>query len=140
MKAHPEVSSKNLFFRKDLVGLFQLNSYPFHSRLGDKVDGSRTFDKMGRPLRHSPPNQHCCLPPKHIFLLPQILDSRLCHRRNRKSKHFPRCASITHNLAFRGVRPNQAFAIFANLPIGVPFAMMFKRYHIEHHKVGFYEL
>ncbi|GAA5827069.1 hypothetical protein JCM5353_001859 [Sporobolomyces roseus] len=41
---------------------------------------------------------------------------------------------ITHNLAFRGVRPNRLFAIFANLPIGVPFAMMFKRYHIEHHK------
>lgn len=42
---------------------------------------------------------------------------------------------ITHNLAFRGVRANRLFAIFANLPIGVPFAMMFKKYHIEHHKV-----
>ncbi|GAA6012826.1 hypothetical protein JCM10207_005376 [Rhodosporidiobolus poonsookiae] len=41
---------------------------------------------------------------------------------------------ITHNLAFRGVKANRAFAIFANLPIGVPFAMMFKKYHIEHHK------
>ncbi|GAA5940515.1 hypothetical protein JCM3775_004817 [Rhodotorula graminis] len=41
---------------------------------------------------------------------------------------------ITHNLAFRGVRQNRLFAIFANLPIGVPFAMMFKKYHIEHHK------
>lgn len=42
---------------------------------------------------------------------------------------------ITHNLAFRGVRANRLFAILTNLPIGVPFAMMFKRYHIEHHKV-----
>ncbi|GAA5962978.1 hypothetical protein JCM21900_004330 [Sporobolomyces salmonicolor] len=41
---------------------------------------------------------------------------------------------ITHNLAFRGVKSNRLFAIFANLPIGVPFAMMFKKYHIEHHK------
>ncbi|BGP57848.1 hypothetical protein JCM8202_002504 [Rhodotorula sphaerocarpa] len=41
---------------------------------------------------------------------------------------------ITHNLAFRGVRANRLFAILTNLPIGVPFAMMFKRYHIEHHK------
>ncbi|BGP19565.1 hypothetical protein JCM10213_000165 [Rhodosporidiobolus nylandii] len=41
---------------------------------------------------------------------------------------------ITHNLAFRGVKANRAFAILANLPIGVPFAMMFKKYHIEHHK------
>ncbi|GAA5900068.1 hypothetical protein JCM6882_002605 [Rhodosporidiobolus microsporus] len=41
---------------------------------------------------------------------------------------------ITHNLAFRGVKANRMFAILANLPIGVPFAMMFKKYHIEHHK------
>lgn len=43
---------------------------------------------------------------------------------------------ITHNLAFRGVKANRLFAIVANLPIGVPFAMMFKKYHIEHHKVS----
>lgn len=42
---------------------------------------------------------------------------------------------ITHNLAFRGVKANRLFAIVANVPIGVPFAMMFKKYHIEHHKV-----
>ncbi|GAA5853133.1 hypothetical protein JCM8547_000213 [Rhodosporidiobolus lusitaniae] len=41
---------------------------------------------------------------------------------------------ITHNLAFRGVKANRVFAILTNLPIGVPFAMMFKKYHIEHHK------
>ncbi|KAI5478416.1 sphingolipid delta-4 desaturase [Pseudohyphozyma bogoriensis] len=41
---------------------------------------------------------------------------------------------ITHNLAFKGVKTNRVFAIAANLPIGVPFAMMFKKYHIEHHK------
>lgn len=41
---------------------------------------------------------------------------------------------ITHNLAFRGVRANRLFAIFTNLPVAVPFAMMFKKYHIEHHK------
>ncbi|KAK4702269.1 sphingolipid 4-desaturase/C4-monooxygenase, partial [Phenoliferia sp. Uapishka_3] len=41
---------------------------------------------------------------------------------------------VTHNLAFRGVKANRLFAIFSNLPIGVPFAMMFKKYHIEHHK------
>lgn len=38
---------------------------------------------------------------------------------------------ITHNLAFRGIRANRLLAIFANLPIGVPYAMLFKRYHIE---------
>jgi sphingolipid delta-4 desaturase len=38
---------------------------------------------------------------------------------------------ITHNLAFRGIRENRLFAILANLPIGIPYAMLFKRYHIE---------
>lgn len=59
---------------------------------------------------------------------------------------------ITHNLAFKGVKQNKAFAIFANLPIGIPYSMTFKvclpemylhanfpllsdqRYHLEHHK------
>ena len=44
---------------------------------------------------------------------------------------------ITHNLGFKGVKANRLGAIFANLPIGVPYAMMFKKYHIEHHKVTF---
>ena len=33
---------------------------------------------------------------------------------------------ITHNLAFRGVKANKVLAIFANLPIGVPYAISFK--------------
>ncbi|TDL19611.1 dihydroceramide delta-4-desaturase [Rickenella mellea] len=41
---------------------------------------------------------------------------------------------ITHNLAFKGVKANKALAIFANIPIGIPYAASFKRYHIEHHK------
>ena len=41
---------------------------------------------------------------------------------------------ITHNLAFRSIRANKALAIVANLAIGVPYAMAFKGYHIEHHK------
>ncbi|KIM42089.1 hypothetical protein M413DRAFT_444558 [Hebeloma cylindrosporum] len=41
---------------------------------------------------------------------------------------------ITHNLAFQGVAPNKLLAIFANFPIGIPYAAAFKGYHIEHHK------
>ncbi|KZT68337.1 hypothetical protein DAEQUDRAFT_711903 [Daedalea quercina L-15889] len=41
---------------------------------------------------------------------------------------------ITHNLAFKGIRANKALAVFANLPIGVPYSAAFKRYHLEHHK------
>lgn len=33
---------------------------------------------------------------------------------------------ITHNLAFKGIKANKLWAIFVNLPIGVPYAMMFK--------------
>jgi sphingolipid 4-desaturase/C4-monooxygenase len=33
---------------------------------------------------------------------------------------------ITHNLAFRGVKKNKALAVFANLPIGVPYSAAFK--------------
>lgn len=41
---------------------------------------------------------------------------------------------ITHNLAFKRIRPNKVLAIVANFAIAVPYAMAFKGYHIEHHK------
>ncbi|CAO1636146.1 unnamed protein product [Parajaminaea phylloscopi] len=41
---------------------------------------------------------------------------------------------ITHNLAFKGIKANKMLAIFVNSIIGIPYAMMFKQYHIEHHK------
>lgn len=43
---------------------------------------------------------------------------------------------ITHNLVFKSGKANRLLAIWANLPIGLPFAMMFKRYHDEHHRVS----
>jgi sphingolipid 4-desaturase/C4-monooxygenase len=33
---------------------------------------------------------------------------------------------ITHNLAFRSVWANKTLAIFANLPIGIPYSAAFK--------------
>ncbi len=33
---------------------------------------------------------------------------------------------ITHNLAFKGIKANKALAIFANLPIGIPYSAAFK--------------
>ncbi|KAJ7710142.1 delta 15-fatty acid desaturase protein [Mycena olivaceomarginata] len=41
---------------------------------------------------------------------------------------------ITHNLAFKRIVPNKLLAMFANLPIGVPYSVTFKGYHLEHHK------
>lgn len=33
---------------------------------------------------------------------------------------------ITHNLAFKSIRANRLLAVYANLPIGIPYAMLFK--------------
>uniref|UniRef100_A0A0V0G5D3 sphingolipid 4-desaturase n=1 Tax=Triatoma dimidiata TaxID=72491 RepID=A0A0V0G5D3_TRIDM len=43
---------------------------------------------------------------------------------------------IAHNLAFGHSRPmaNKMLGMFANLPIGLPFSVTFKSYHLEHHK------
>lgn len=41
---------------------------------------------------------------------------------------------VTHYLAFKKRWHNDAFAILINFPIVVPFAMMFKTYHADHHR------
>lgn len=43
---------------------------------------------------------------------------------------------ISHSLAFGYTKPfaNKALAIFGNLIIGVPTAVTFKRYHLDHHR------
>ncbi|KAI0470698.1 fatty acid desaturase-domain-containing protein [Xylariaceae sp. FL0804] len=41
---------------------------------------------------------------------------------------------ISHNLAFRAAWANRALAVFANLPIGVPYSASFRPYHLTHHK------
>ena len=40
---------------------------------------------------------------------------------------------LSHNLAFRKPWQNRAFALFVNLPVGVPVAETFRFYHLLHH-------
>ncbi|KAL8731324.1 MAG: hypothetical protein Q9166_003548 [cf. Caloplaca sp. 2 TL-2023] len=41
---------------------------------------------------------------------------------------------ISHNLAFKSPIANRLFAVFANLPIGLPYSASFRPYHLAHHK------
>ncbi|RQM05488.1 hypothetical protein DH86_00001516, partial [Scytalidium sp. 3C] len=41
---------------------------------------------------------------------------------------------ISHNLAFKSAGANRLIAIFANLPIGIPYSASFRPYHLTHHK------
>lgn len=41
---------------------------------------------------------------------------------------------LSHNLCFKKSYLNKLLAIFTNLPTGVPSAILFQRYHMEHHQ------
>ena len=40
----------------------------------------------------------------------------------------------SHNLGFKKAEHNRLASIFANLPIGAPYAASFKPYHMDHHR------
>lgn len=49
------------------------------------------------------------------------------------SNLFLACHEIAHNLAFAKPLHNKLLSLFANLPVGIPFAISFQKYHMEHH-------
>lgn len=48
---------------------------------------------------------------------------------------------LSHNLFFKEIKYNKLYSIFLNLPIGIPFSISFRDYHLEHHNnLGIYGL
>ncbi len=47
---------------------------------------------------------------------------------------FTAIHETSHHLAFKSLWANRCFAIFINLPLGVPVAMGFEKYHFSHHR------
>jgi len=41
---------------------------------------------------------------------------------------------LAHNLFFKSPKANRYFAMVANWPIGIPYCVPFRGYHLEHHK------
>jgi sphingolipid 4-desaturase/C4-monooxygenase len=62
------------------------------------------------------------------FVLAYVVGATLSHNL------FLAIHEITHNLAFRKPLWNDIFAMFCNIPLVIPYAMMFKTYHAEHHR------
>lgn len=65
--------------------------------------------------------------------------SLFCASNARKRHCFFRSSSIaihelSHGLGFKKPLHNKLCAIFANLPMGIPSAITFKKYHMEHHR------
>jgi sphingolipid delta-4 desaturase len=65
-------------------------------------------------LRHTPPSSP-------LFVLVAYLVGGTANHNLFLAVH-----EVTHNLAFKGIKANKIFACFANLPIGIPYAMTFK--------------
>ncbi|KAF8506496.1 dihydroceramide delta(4)-desaturase, partial [Hysterangium stoloniferum] len=107
MKAHPEVTK--------LMGHEPLTKYVVFSVVALQLT-------LAILLRHTQPLSFS------FILVAYIIGGTANHNL------FLAIHEITHNLAFKGIVPNKLLAILANLPIGVPYAVTFKGYHLDHHK------
>ena len=68
--------------------------------------------------------------PLFVFLLVAYVIGGTCNHMCMMGLH-----ELSHNLGFKTLKWNQYYAVFvSNLPLGVPAAVSFKRYHMDHHK------
>jgi sphingolipid delta-4 desaturase len=61
------------------------------------------------------------------FLISYVIGATITH------SLFLAIHEITHFLAFKSPNLNRYLAMVANLPIGIPYCMTFRGYHMEHH-------
>jgi sphingolipid delta-4 desaturase len=64
-----------------------------------------------------------------VFFLGAYVVGGTCNHMLLLSMH-----ELCHNLGFKKMIHNRIFSLFANLPVGVPSAISFKRYHMDHHR------
>ena len=68
--------------------------------------------------------------PLFVFLLIAYVIGGTCNHMCMMGLH-----ELSHNLGFKTIKFNQYYAIFvSNLSLGIPAAVSFKRYHMDHHK------
>ena len=68
--------------------------------------------------------------PLFVFLLIAYVIGGTCNHMCMMGLH-----ELSHNLGFKTLKWNQYYAVFvSNLPLGIPAAVSFKRYHMDHHK------
>ncbi|KAI9629888.1 hypothetical protein KEM48_012523 [Puccinia striiformis f. sp. tritici PST-130] len=110
--------------------LWQMTEEPHRSRRRAILkDHPEVRKLMGSPGPRNGSSYSSSLSNSRSLLISVCVQSNTPNRPGAGTIH-----EITHNLAFKKILHNKLLALFSNLPIGVPYAMVFKRYHLEHHK------
>ena len=42
---------------------------------------------------------------------------------------------VTHNIVFRNIKYNKLFLLYLNIPLILPFSLLYKRFHLVHHSL-----